>query len=301
MTTLVILAAGMGSRYGGLKQIEPLGPHHETLLDYAIFDAVRAGFTRIVFVIRKEIESDFRQIIGNQYRENIPLTYVFQELRTQVTDMIQPGRRIKPWGTAQAVLACEPAVDEPFAVINADDFYGKTAYRLMFHFLNQKQTDSPIPRCALVGFSLRNTLSPYGPVSRGICRIDSNKHLLSVSEKTKILEKNHVIAYQDNKAVWHPLDGDDIVSMNFWGFTPHIFPCLKKGFNTFLSENKNEPDAEFLLPAFIDSMIKQGQVIVTVYQSNDQWVGITYPQDKSLVSDHLKGLKDTGEYPEKLW
>jgi len=301
MPTLVILAAGMGSRYGGLKQIDPVGPHQEILLDYSIYDAVQAGFSQVVFVIRKEIDILFRQFIGNRYEKQIPCVYVYQELDSLPAGFEVPADRIKPWGTAHAVWACKSVVSEPFAVINADDYYGKTAYQMLFRLLSGLKNSSSVVHCATVGFTLKNTLSPYGGVSRAICAIDKNHYLVSVTEQMKIINTDSGIQYQDEKGMWHPLTGYETVSMNFWGFTHRIFTYLKEMFEMYLKTNMSDPKAEFLLPNVIDRLIQQKKAVVSVELSPDRWVGITYPQDKSLVSDHLKALTDASYYPEKLW
>jgi len=301
MPTLLILAAGMGSRYGGLKQIDPVGPHQEILLDYSIYDAVQAGFTQVIFVIRKEIDGHFQKFTGRRYEKQIHCEYVYQELNSLPSRFEISIGREKPWGTAHAVLVCEPVVNEPFAVINADDFYDKTAYRILFQFLNRETTENHIAHYAMVGFALKNTLSPYGAVSRAICDINKDHHLLSITEQTKIIKTDNGIGYRDEKNAWHSLTGDEIISMNFWGFTPSIFSYLKESFDAFIKANMDNPNTEFFLPTIIDHLIKQKHAIVSVALSPDQWAGMTYPQDKTLVSDYLKMLTDTGYYPEKLW
>jgi len=291
----------MGSRYGGLKQIESVGPHNQTILDYSIYDAIRAGFEKVVFVIRKEIETAFRDYAANMYERHIPCEYIFQELDGLPTGYTVPPNREKPWGTSHAVLICESVINEPFSVINADDFYGRRAYLAMWQFLNRSEPESTKPVYAMVGFLLQNTLSDHGSVSRGICEIDDEDHLVSVIERTKIEKKQDEIRYQDANGNWHPLEGNACVSMNYWGFTPGIFPHLRKLFRAFLDSKINDPKAEFYLPTAVDKLISTNQAIVTVMSSSDQWVGITNPEDKAQVSSYLEKLIREGTYPEMLW
>lgn len=301
MSTLVILAAGIGSRYGGLKQIDPVGPHGQIILDYSIYDAIQAGFDSVVFVVRREIENDFRNFIGGKYEEQVPCTYVYQERDALPPGFDMPADRVKPWGTAHAVWVCEPVVNEPFAVINADDFYGKTAYRKLLHFLDGGAIDASKPHYAMVGFALENTLSHHGSVSRGICHVDDDGHLVAITERTRIQRRQTGIQYQDMHGTWQPLAGNEKVSMNFWGFTPSIFPHLRETFLSFLEKHIHDPKAEFFLPITIDTLLKEDRALVSVLSSPDQWVGVTYPEDKPRVTRHLMSLIASGVYPEKLW
>lgn len=301
MATLVILAAGIGSRYGGLKQIDPVGPHNQTILDYSIYDAIQAGFEQVVFVIRKEIESDFRGFIGSRYEKSISCTYTYQEI-----DLLPPGfevpfNREKPWGTGHALWVCKSVVNEPFAVINADDFYGRTAYQEIYRFLGQTDLTPSIPHYGMVSFALDNTLSDHGSVSRGICTIDSRNRLVSITERTRIEKTGHKIRYLDGENNWRPLTGQEPVSMNFWGFTPDVFPHLDNRLAQFLGKKQNGPKAEFFLPGAIDYLINAGEARVTVLPSEDRWTGVTNPGDKPRVIRHLEALTRQGIYPEKLW
>ncbi|OEU77439.1 MAG: nucleotidyltransferase [Desulfobacterales bacterium C00003060] len=301
MPTLVIMAAGIGSRYGGLKQIDPVGPHQQIILDYSVYDALQAGFGKVVFVIRKEIEAVLKEFIGGRYEKDVPCEYAYQELDALPPGYSIPANREKPWGTGHAVLVCESVVDEPFCVINADDFYGRTAYREMVRFLSNADTITNIPNYAMVGFSLPNTLSYHGSVSRGICRIGPDGHLVSVTERTNIEKTPEGIQYQDEHGVPYPLTADEAVSLNFWGFTPSLFSHLHGMFRGFLEEEIDDPKAEFLLPSAIDHLISTKQTVVTVLTSSDRWIGVTYQDDKADVSSHLDELVQAGVYPEKLW
>lgn len=301
MPTLLILAAGMGSRYGGLKQLDPVGPHEQTILDYSIYDAIKAGFESVVFVIRKEIESAFLESLGSKYEDYVSCTYVHQELDALPSGYGIPTNRNKPLGTGHAVLICEKAINEPFSVINADDFYGRTAYYEMFRFLKDVERSATKSDYAMVGFPVQNTLSDHGTVSRGICEIDDSLNLVSITERTKVEKIHNGIRYQDETGLWHPIESTARVSMNCWAFTPSIFPHLKRLFRTFLDEQHNDPKAEFYLPSAIDHLIATNQAVVRVLSSQDRWVGITNPEDKPQVIDHLKTLIGEGVYPEKLW
>lgn len=303
MPELVILAAGIGSRYGGLKQIDPVGPNNQILLDYSIYDAVRSGFERVVFVIRREIESDFNDLVANRYQKQIPCSTVFQELDQLPDGIAPPGTRAKPWGTGHALWVCKAAVKQPFAVINADDYYGPSAYEQIYQFLVRQDTSSAKSHYGMVGFRLANTLSDHGSVSRGICVVDPDGYLISVTERTKIEKAEQQIRYQDESDPdgWHDLNGQEIVSMNFWGFTPDIFQHLGTQFSVFLEKNLNELKAEFYLPGAVDYLVSRGRASVSVLTSQDKWTGITNPDDKTQVTRFLKELTRKGVYPEALW
>jgi UTP-glucose-1-phosphate uridylyltransferase len=297
--TLVILAAGMGSRYGSLKQIDPVGPSGETILEYSVYDAIRAGFGKVVFVIRKDIETDFKEIFIHKLQEHIEIDYVFQEIDMVPAGIKIPAERIKPWGTGHAVMVAASKVHEPFAVINADDYYGTDAYKKMACYLsdlNNSQT-----HYAMVGFELDNTLSEHGLVSRGICEVAANSSLTSVVERTKIGRDEKGVAYKDanDNPVYIP--EKSIVSMNFWGFTPAFFKQMEKDFQEFIKTNYTNPKAEFFLPFVVDDLIKSGQASAKVLCSADRWFGITYKEDKPLVVARIKELVEVGIYPEKLW
>jgi UTP-glucose-1-phosphate uridylyltransferase len=300
MPELVILAAGMGSRYGGLKQIDPVGPNSQAILDYAIYDAIQAGFERVVFVIRRNIEADFKGFFGSRYEAHIPCAYAFQELDDLPAGFSVPPNREKPWGTGHAVWVCESIVQKPFAVINADDFYGRAAYMEMHRFLKQID-DASSGRYAMVSFVLENTISDYGSVSRGVCMVDNESRLVSVTERTTVERDSGRIRYLDEDGNWRFLTGKEPVSMNFWGFSPSVFPHLKERFSVFLEANRASPKAEYFLPLPIDHLIRTGQATITVLTSHDRWTGITNPGDKPHVVDYLKSLTQQGVYPEKLW
>lgn len=289
--TLVLLAAGMGSRYGGLKQVEPVGPSGETLLDYSIFDALRAGFARVVFIIRRDIEAPFREAAGKRFEGRVPVDYVFQELNDLPSGFKPPEGRAKPWGTTHAVLAAERAVRGPFAVINADDYYGRTSFQSMAaHFA------SGSPDLAMVGFQLKNTLSEHGAVARGLCEADSDGCLASVEELTKI-EKTPAGA----RAGGRVFTGEELVSMNFWGFQPSVFAGLRAVFEAFLQRAGNELKSECYIPAAVNELVKTGRARVKVLGSRDPWFGVTYKEDKPRVVESLARLAQRGDYPARLW
>ena len=298
--TLVVLAAGIGSRYGGLKQIDPVGPHGEVVIDYAIYDALRAGFGKLVFVIRKSIEKDFKETIGSKFEGKVEVAYAYQELDMLPDGFALPPERQKPWGTAHAVMAAEQVVQEPFGVINADDFYGAGSYRLLHDHLATLQEPSSTNYC-LVGFTLRNTLSDHGSVARGICRHDDNALLQSVTEMTKIERDGDGAVNTDENGTRTQLTGNESVSMNMWGFTPSFFEHARHQFAEFLAEHGQTPKAEFLIPGVIDRMIRDHSGTVKVIPSNDTWFGVTYPEDKAYVVDSVRGLIDQGVYSENLW
>jgi len=301
MAELVILAAGIGSRYGGPKQIDPMGPHDQTILDYSIYDAIQAGFKRVVFIIRKDLEADFKGFFGNRYEKSIPCEYVLQELDCLPSGYAAPAHRTKPWGTGQAVWVCKSFVQGPFAVINADDFYGRTAYEEIHRFLQSSRLSEPKPLYALVSFILSKTISDHGSVARGICAADAEDRLISVTERTKIGKQDDRIGYVDVDDSWHPLTGQEPVSMNFWGFTPGVFDFLEERFKAFLETEGDNPKAEFYLPKAVDYLLSEDRIDVTVLKSQDQWTGVTNPGDKPRVVDHLKELTRQGVYPENLW
>jgi UTP-glucose-1-phosphate uridylyltransferase len=300
--TLLVLAAGMGSRYGGLKQIDPIGPAGETIIDYSIYDALKAGFGKVVFVIRREIETDFREVFLSKFANVIPIEYVFQELDKIPSGISIPEGRTKPWGTGHAILMASEVIHEPFAVINADDFYGADAYRKMASFLSslEEKHQSEL-ECAMVGYLLRNTMSEYGAVSRGVCRLDQNNNLQGVTECTNIEFTHGGIAYKDKYDALVFLEGDTLVSMNFWGFMPSFFKHLSDQFTTFIQENYNQHKAEFYIPSVVDKLIKDENAMVKVLKSADQWFGVTYKEDKPLVIQKINQLIRSGIYPENLW
>ena len=294
--TLLVLAAGMGSRYGGLKQIDPVGPSGETIIDYSIFDAMRAGFGKLVFVIRKDIEQQFREIVGARFEKRIAVEYVFQELDKLPAPYKLPAGRTKPWGTTHAILMAEGVVKENFAAINADDFYGQQAYKVLAQHLNSGTLDY-----AMVGFILKNTLSAHGSVARGVSRVDANNYLTHIVEMMKI-EPDGVGAKNteaDGKIT--KLTGDEAVSMNFWGFTPALFPQLRVEFEKFLAKAGGEQKSECYIPASVGDLVTSGRAKCQVLRSADSWFGVTYREDRPTVVESIRKLIAKGDYPEKLW
>ncbi len=295
--TLLVLAAGMGNRYGGLKQIDPVGPNGETILDYSIYDALRAGFNKAIFVIRKEIEQPFREIIGARFGKQIAVEHVFQELDKLPPGFSAPTCRTKPWGTVHAVLMAANAITAPFAVINADDYYGATGFRSLAAHLQSGASDY-----AMIGFVLRNTLSEFGPVSRGVCSVTSDGFLEGVVELTKI-ERNHEgkIFSTGEPGQTIELSGNELVSMNMWGFTPAVFQQLRERFQHFLESNGNGLQAECYLPSAINDLVVDGRARIKVLPSQDSWFGVTYREDLPRVIKDISNLIDDGSYPRRLW
>jgi len=292
--SLIVLAAGIGRRYGGLKQMEAVGPSGEFIIDYSVYDAVRAGFDRVVFVIRHDIEAPFRETVGARIERRAAVDYVCQELSDVPAGFDVPPQRKKPWGTAHALLACAARVKEPFAVINADDFYGRESYAALAGFLDR--TASEENRYAMVGFALRNTLSEHGHVARGICTTDSGGRLETVVELTRI-EKTAEGARCEGQV----LTGDELVSMNLWGFKPSIFTHLGTRFARFLAETGNDPDAEFFIPSVVNELVHAGEAEVAVLSTGSRWFGVTYRQEKLQVEEAVRRLIAAGEYPADLW
>ena len=294
--TLLVLAAGMGSRYGGLKQIDPVGPAGETIIDYSIFDAMRAGFGKLVFVIRKDIEQQFREVIGSRFEKRIAVEYVFQELDKLPAGFPLPAGRTKPWGTTHAILMAENVLKENFAAINADDFYGRNAYKVLAQHLT-----SGSPDYAMVGFILKNTLSDHGSVARGVSRVDANDYLTHIVEMTKVERDGSSAKNTDSHGQVTQLTGDEAVSMNFWGFTPALFPQLKVAFEKFLKTHGNELKSECYIPATVGELVTNGQAKCKVLRSPDSWFGVTYREDRPMVVESIRKLIAKGDYPEKLW
>lgn len=293
---LLVLAAGMGSRYGGLKQIDPVGPGGETIMDYSIYDAVRAGFGKIVFVTRRDIEGPFRRTIGARFEKRIHVDYAFQELDQLPPGLQVPAGRTRPWGTAHAVLAAADKLHEPFGVINADDFYGAGSYCALARFL---KSDSP--DYSMVGFVLRNTLSDFGAVARGICAVNDQGFLQGVVERTNIRCDRARARITDGVGTRSALTGDEVVSMNMWGFTPQILGELQDFFQAFLKSNRSNLQAECYLPSAVNEFVTCGQAKVRVLRSSDSWFGVTYREDRSRVIENIGSLIRTGSYPERLW
>jgi len=294
--TLLVLAAGMGSRYGGLKQLDPVGPDGETIMDYSIFDARRAGFGKIVFVIRKSIEEPFREKIGIRYEKRIPVEYVFQEIGKLIPGLTPTEGRTKPWGTTHAILMAGNAIHEPFAVINADDFYGADSFRALAHHLQSGTQDD-----AMVGFVLRNTLSEFGAVARGVCHVSDDGYLKDITELKLIEREGMHITNIDAEGQETVLNGAELVSMNMWGFTPQIFPHLYEHFQRFLKRYGEDLNAECYIPGTVNSMIQSGEARVKVLRSGDSWFGITYREDQPRVVQSIGRLIDQGSYPRRLW
>lgn len=298
--TLFVLAAGMGSRYGGLKQLDGLGPNGETIMDYSIFDAIRGGFGKIVFVIRKDFEEDFRKKIISKYENHIPVEVVFQSIDKLPEGFTCPAERVKPWGTNHAVLMGKEVIREPFAVINADDFYGRDSFAVIGKFLSELPEGAKNTYC-MVGFRVGNTLSESGTVARGICSTDENRHLTTVVERTEIMRINGVVSYKDENGEWVGIEDNTPVSMNMWGFTPDYFNYSEEYFIDFLKENIDKPKAEYYIPLMVNKLINDGTATVEVLDTTSRWFGVTYAADRQGVVDKLPALADSGEYPSKLF
>lgn len=297
--SLVVLAAGLGSRYGSLKQIDQFGPSGETIVDYAIYDAIQAGFKKIVFVIKKDIEEEFKEIFLHKLSGKVTVEYAFQELDHLPEGFDVPANREKPWGTAHAVLMAESKIDEPFAIVNADDFYGRTSLKLMHDHL--KALDMKQLSACMVGFVLQNTLSDHGRVSRGICQVDSNGMLAEIIERTHIF-KGSETPYYEEKGQRYTLSGNEVVSMNLMGFTPHIFELMKERFKEFLETNLITKDlkAEYFIPSVLN-YAREGGVKVPVLHTKEMWFGVTYQKDKPIVKRKLDELIKMDVYPDHLW
>jgi UTP-glucose-1-phosphate uridylyltransferase len=299
-TSLVIMAAGIGSRYGGIKQLEPVGPSSEIIMDYSIYDAMEAGFNKVVFIIRKDLEEDFKEIIGKRIEKIIKVEYVFQELDEIPKGFRKPEERTKPWGTGQAVLCCRDAVKEPFAVINADDYYGKEAFKIVYRFLNDKAYKSN--QYCMAGFILGNTLSENGAVTRGVCRVNEAGILTDIVETAGIVPQGDHAAAKNSAGEDIVIDLQSVVSMNMWGFKPELFDYLEEGFITFLGKlSENELKKEYLLPTVVGDLVKAKAAEVVVLKSSDRWFGVTYKEDKDFVVKSIRALVDKGDYPVKLF
>lgn len=285
--TLVVMAAGMGSRFGGLKQLEPIGRNGEVILDFSVYDAIKAGFNKVVFVIKHEIEDDFKRLVGERIAKKVHVEYVFQEINDLPDGFNCPAERAKPWGTAQAILCCKNVVNEPFAVVNADDYYGRSAFKKIYDELATDSDDY-----CMVGFRLKNTLTENGYVSRGVC-VTKDSTLESVTEYTKIMDCKFT---EDDGKTWSPVDPDTVVSMNLWGFRPDIFKYIEKGFVDFLNEKINVPKSEYYLPSVVSSLIESNTKKVNVLIAEDKWYGVTYKDDKPLVVASIGELIDKGYY-----
>ncbi len=301
---LVVMAAGMGSRYGGLKQIDPVGPNGELIIDYSIFDARRAGFDTVVFVIKPELEGAFRAAIGDRLSRYMKVGYAFQELKDLPAGYTVPEGREKPWGTCHAVLAARKLVDGPFAVINADDYYGPEAFQAIYDYLSANPDEGGVYQYAMVGYRLGNTVTENGTVARGVCEEDENGFLCQITERTRIAKDGNNARYtEDGGATWTALAGDTVVSMNLWGFTRSFMDEAKVEFPAFLRRTLVEDPlkGEYFLPAVVADLIGGGKARVKVLRSGDRWYGVTYPQDKPVVVDALARMTKDGRYPAPLW
>ncbi len=300
---LVVMAAGMGSRYGGLKQIDPVDKEGHIIMDFSIYDAVRAGFKKVVFIIKKENEADFKAAIGDRMSKIVEVAYVFQDLNNLPEGYSVPEGRVKPWGTGHAILSCLDEVDGPFAVINADDYYGSHAFQMAYDFLSQNE-DGDTYSYMMVGYKLENTLTDNGHVARGVCVTDEEGHLIKINERTHIEKREGGAAYtEDDGKTWVEIPEGSTVSMNMWGFSASILKELKDRFAKFLDENLegNPLKCEYFLPFVVDELLTEKKATVKVLKSIDKWYGVTYKEDKPVVVAAIQKLKDEGLYPQKLW
>lgn len=300
---LVVMAAGMGSRYGGLKQIDPVDKEGHIIMDFSIYDAVRAGFKKVVFIIKKENEADFKAAIGDRMSKIVEVVYVFQDLNNLPEGYSVPEGRVKPWGTGHAILSCLDEVDGPFAVINADDYYGSHAFQMAYDFLSQNE-DGDTYSYMMVGYKLENTLTDNGHVARGVCVTDEEGHLVKINERTHIEKRDGGAAYtEDDGKTWVEIPEGSTVSMNMWGFSASILKELKDRFAKFLDENLegNPLKCEYFLPFVVDELLTEKKATVKVLKSMDKWYGVTYKEDKPVVVAAIQKLKDEGLYPQKLW
>jgi NDP-sugar pyrophosphorylase family protein len=295
--TLLILAAGMASRYGSMKQIDGFGPNGETIIDYSIYDAIKAGFGKVVFIIKEEFVDNFKSIFEPKLNGKIETDYVFQNFDIKQYGVDLEIERAKPWGTAHAVLAARHVVKEPFAVINADDFYGLDAFQKMYTFLTTEANGTTF---SMIGYEIGKTLSEHGSVSRGVCKVDASGNLEEIVERTNVYKEFDVIVYEENDRK-HPLEFDTRVSMNFWGFTPDIFNVSQELFKEFAHANKDNPKAEFFIPLVGDHLIRSKKADVKVIPTSSQWFGVTYKEDKPIVQESIDQLIKDGTYPENLW
>ncbi|HEY3371349.1 MAG TPA: sugar phosphate nucleotidyltransferase [Prolixibacteraceae bacterium] len=296
--TLLILAAGMGSRYGGLKQIEPVGPNGETILEYSVYDAIRAGFGKVVFVIRESFAADFKARFESKLAGKIEIEYVYQEIDKLPQGFVLPEGREKPWGTGHAVLMAKEVIHEPFAAINADDFYGAEAYKVIAGFLSQSVQEE---KYSMVGYQLDKTLSDFGSVSRGVCQTDAHNFLTQITETHKIRQEGDSIVCESENKETEEISGNATVSMNCWGFHPSVFENIETQFVEFLQENLQIPKSEFYIPFVVFEMIKTGKAKVEVLKADSPWFGVTYQEDKPFVIEQIQQLTNRGVYPDKLW
>jgi len=296
--TLLILAAGMGSRFGGLKQVEPVGPNGEAIIDYSIYDAIKAGFGKVVFVIRESFADAFKEKFDPKLKGKVEVEYVYQELENLPEGFTVPDGREKPWGTAHAILVTKNVIKEPFCALNADDFYGFNAYKVMAKFLTASENPTEY---SMVGYKLKHTLSDYGSVSRGICQVNENDFLQKIVETTKIFKKENKVISVEPDGSEKELTGEESASMNIWGFKPSVFPVLEEKFIEFLEENGRELKSEIYIPSVVFEMIRDKKATVKVLKADSPWFGVTYKEDKPRVVARLKKLIEAGDYPEKLF
>ena len=300
---LVIMAAGMGSRYGGLKQIDPVDREGHIIMDFSIYDAKKAGFEKVVFIIKKENEKDFKDAVGRRIEKVMDTAYVYQELDSIPEGFAVPEGRVKPWGTAHAILCAAGEIDSPFAVINADDYYGRSAFEKIYQYLTTHEDDEKY-RYTMVGYRLINTVTDNGYVSRGVCALNEKNELVSVTERTRIEKRGSGVAYsEDGGSSWKEIAGNTLVSMNMWGFTESILEEIRSGFPAFLKKGlaENPMNCEYFLPSVVSDLLSAGKASVAVLESEDKWYGITYKEDKPAVTAAVQKLKDSGRYPERLW
>ena len=299
---LVVMAAGIGSRYGGLKQIDPMGPNGEIIMDYSIYDALKAGFGKVVFVIKKDIEDIFREKIGNKVEKLVDTEYVYQRIEDVPEGFIVPPERVKPWGTAHAVLSCRKVVDRPFAVINADDFYSRHSFQILHDYLKDANDQTKPYQYCMVGFRIENTLTEHGHVARGVCTVGADGCLKEIHERTHIQKFGNTAKYTEDSETWVDIPYGTMVSMNTWGFTPSMLREIDERFPSFLRSNsENILKAEFFIPAVVDSLISEGKASVKVLPCKEKWYGVTYQEDKPVVRQALKDMILSGIYPENLW
>ncbi|MCK5114000.1 MAG: nucleotidyltransferase [Phycisphaerae bacterium] len=297
---LLVMAAGIGSRYGGLKQIDPVGPSGEIVLDYAVYDAIRAGFGKVIFVIRKEIEDVFREKVGKTIEKHIDTAYAFQDISMVPDDFDIPPERTKPWGTAHALLCAADAVTAPFAAINADDFYGRDSFRVLGEHLSSAE-DGETYDFSSVGFVLSNTLTEHGHVARGICTVNGEGYLDAVVERTKIQQFGDDVKFTEDDENWADIDGESIVSLNMWGFTPVLLDEIRQRFGEFLKSTQGNLKAEYYIPTVVNELIQEGKARVKILPTKSRWYGVTYQPDKQSVKDAIAKMVENGEYPQKLW
>lgn len=296
--TLIVLAAGMGSRYGGLKQIDTFTPQGDTIIDFSLYDALQAGFNKFVFIIRKSFENEFKTIIEKKIKGEAEIEYVYQEIDSIPIEYLN-AERIKPWGTGHALLLTKDVVHENFAIINADDFYGRDAFKVMYDFL--KKTDINSYNFSMIGYLLKNTVSDHGYVSRGVCEVDCNGNLLNVTEITHIEKNEYELRYKKEDETFAAIEDNVTVSMNFWGFTPKCFEFGNDSFKNFLEKNKGSLKAEYYLPTLVADSLASGKANVKLLTSNDKWFGVTYPEDKEIVQKAISELRMKKLYPDDLW